>query len=529
MRQLPSLHRAAARSGKFTLGLAVLAAVAAGGCGPADKQAELDGLLKRIDQRLVAQTEQDMRAYLDARMKLRIGPVLPGEDRFVVRHENSVGYNDYWGRATWQGYAYFDAYDILGDEKYLQVALDMADFVVKTQQPKGYWLTLYTVGPSGEVSPAADTRVCRLQDTYQYGRFCYMLYAYNVTGDKKYLDAAIRNADYLLSIQNDNGSWPDYWIDGTIRGESTGVSGNGGVGIGGSYNDGATTLPMMTMIAAYHLTKDRKYLARVGKIGQWIFDTQMGEGKVRGWCQQYDLDNKAIKARNFEMPVIELRTFNRFVVPICTWMYAMTGQERYMTLLAETVEWMESVRQPKGWAYQYLPDGTPVFSMLFKTFRYDSPQTWPKPANEWQARHLNASSKFGSSKSGTSGAKSVLKLWREGGRDAVAKSLTGPVELSPEAYLDARIAAARRALDEANLKVVRQRPIASADPKWALGRGENQRGNAAVQWKFLTDVRIAAGRFTPRQLAGGAPPHCGGRGTHAYKVANWLALPRLPD
>lgn len=36
----------------------------------------------------------------------------------------------------------------------------------------------------------------------------FLIYLYRVTGDTHYLDAARRGADFLLEIQNPNGSWP---------------------------------------------------------------------------------------------------------------------------------------------------------------------------------------------------------------------------------------------------------------------------------------------------------------------------------
>lgn len=59
--------------------------------------------------------------------------------------------------------------------------------------------------------------------------------------------------------------------------------------------------------------------------------------------------------------MIDPRTFGRFVAPLCAWFYVMSGEERYMTLMQETVDWIKSVEKPAGWAYQYLPDGTPCF------------------------------------------------------------------------------------------------------------------------------------------------------------------------
>ena len=67
--------------------------------------------------------------------------------------------------------------------------------------------------------------------------------------------------------------------------------------------------------------------------------------------------------------------------------------------------------------------------------------------------------------------------------------------------------------------------LAKADPKLPLGSGPEINAQADIQWRFLQNVRTAQGKFTPRDLAFGAPPYCGGGGMHAYKVPNWLDVP----
>ena len=235
----------------------------------------------------------------------RVGPILLTEERFTRKlADGSVQVSQYWGRAPMQAYPFFDAYDLLGDKKYLRVALDLADYYLRVQEPEGFWHYAHIVKPDGsarrlELKEANGKAVCRIQDTHQTGCFGLMLYAWRVTGEQKYLDAAKRCGDYLLSIQNENGSWPDWWIPGHKHSDPNPRQ-KAGIISGGSYNDGATTGGLEMMLVMYHLTRDPKYVARVPRLGQWIFDTQLGQGKVRGWCQQYDLDNKPAAARHFE-------------------------------------------------------------------------------------------------------------------------------------------------------------------------------------------------------------------------------------
>jgi len=250
-----------------------------------------------------------------------------------------------------------------------------------------------------------------------------MLYAWKATGEQKYYDSAKRCADYVLSIQNDNGSWPDYWVPGTRLEGRTAFSTKAGMLMGGSYNDGATSGPMEMMIVMYHLTRDPKYVARLPHIGQWIFDTQLGQGKVRGWCQQYGLDNKPHQARNFEMPVIELRTFSRFVAPLCAQFYVISGEERYMRLMQETVDWVKSVERPGkdgGWAYQYLPDGTEVFSHEYKVYHYDKPESWPEGVKAFYDRF----------KVQLTDTELVLAQLKSGGLEALRQWYRGPKKYS---------------------------------------------------------------------------------------------------
>lgn len=550
------------------VGVAVSAAIAA--CAaPAEagaRRAELETLLTKIDMKLYEQCEADVRAWLDQRVETygEFG-VYPFRRRMMkilgdkaTLDLNRGGYAD----AAAQ---FFRAYEILGDKKYLGAGLRTADFYMRIQQPAGHFPRHVSVTRGGEVTVEGserEKRTARIQDGYQFRPFALLLYAYKLAGEKKYFDAAKRCADLIITIQNPkNGSCPDYFDLGHNKRDEL-VTGTRGVGVGGAYNDFATTDAVRMTLLMYHLTRDRKYLVRTAKVGQWIFDTQLGKGKVRGWCQQYGPDNKPAHARGFETAVIGPRTFNRFIGPTLTWFYAMTGRERYRTLLAESCQWLRSVKHPEGWAYQYLPDGTEVYSEDGEIRRYDK---------------LNASRRrrrYSIEKVQLDDTVQVLGVLAKGGLQGLRKWYSGPTKHTPEQYLGARLAAARRATDEGivvplagpnelnhgairgkYLERVRQRwmrPDAPGMPKTdGIGRtGPFRQSWQSIhnwtepyrppfgwaQWQYVCDARLALGKTDPAAAA------TGGRGleamhyyepwdvmgdwtSRAVEVEDWMALP----
>ena len=111
----------------------------------------------------------------------------------------------------------------LWESKYLIAVLQSADIKLAAQWPQGHW-------PWGELG--AD--VVRIQGGFNNEPFWIMLNAYKVSGNKKYLAFAQRCADLLLTLQRENGGWPDQW---SFSGRSAGHS---GVRDGVWFNENAT-------------------------------------------------------------------------------------------------------------------------------------------------------------------------------------------------------------------------------------------------------------------------------------------------
>jgi len=73
---------------------------------------------------------------------------------------------------------FFRAYEIFGDKKYLEAGLDRADVILKAQWPKGHWPWGTRLGEN----------FVRIQDGFNNEPFWIMLYAYKLSGDKKFLN-----------------------------------------------------------------------------------------------------------------------------------------------------------------------------------------------------------------------------------------------------------------------------------------------------------------------------------------------------
>ena len=451
------------------------------------KQKELKTLLARIearenqnwaDPKLIQRVEAEILTWLNN----QIEPVTAiqsytGEDVQRLRY-SAVGF--------------FRAYEIFGDKKYLSAGLRCADLILGSQWPRGHWPW-----------PGKSDNFIRIQDGYTTRPFWIMLYAYKLSGDKKYFESAIRCADVLLSIKRQGGGWGDQWAFGGGR------SGNTGVYHGTSFNDGATNDPFQIMVMAYHLTNEKKYINKLHEVGKFILRARMGEGHVVGWCEQYNDDARPVRARQYEIELPYPRALTRGIGPLLIWLYLMDNDETHMDLLRSAYAWHERVRQkeldPKllaewkamarawspshhtltgnylmeyrpGWPDAWLPDGSNWGRVLsFKMMAWNPltveqkekygnlvDHTWPPVANLAQlARshkpppreynmYVHCHSGIGNS---LSEIRRALLEHKRGGRDGMLKYYSYPTKYTADQYLQARIHAAHRVLDIRNRRM----------------------------------------------------------------------------
>jgi hypothetical protein len=496
--------------------------------GAAEPTAQLlESTLPRLDASLYQESERAVRAELDKLIRQfdEYGIYAPS----LEIHDETITVDLKGGVLADNAARFFQAYEMLNEPRYLRAGLKTADLFLQMQQPRGHFPVRITVRRGGRVIAKGEgymaPEMVRLQNAYQYPSFCLLLYAYKLTGEAKYFDAAKRCADLVQSLQNpENGSCPDY-VGPAQTDRSRLVTTWAGIMVGGSFNDDATSDAVRMAVMMYHMTKKTSYLDRSSKVGQWMFDTQLGEGLVRGWCQQYGPDNQPAWVRSFEAPVIEPRTFSMYVGPMLAWFYAATGEVRYRRLFEETYSWMRSVETPGvagGWAQGFLPDGTPVVSHNNKTYRCDRPETWPDPrrmtADELRVWNdpiqdgVRMSLNAGPSRIYTlDDCQKIKQMLDVGGRDALRAWHRGPTQYSHVQYLEARLEAARRVL------------------------AREIRGTGLTAWEHVWDYRLAQGWIDAKVAAHG------GRGLESYasprphwmeqcmEVEDWLDIPLVPQ
>ena len=452
----------------------------------AEKTRELRKLLADIEERerhpwadpkLLSRVEEEVLTWLDRQTTIEIANQYSGADIQRLR-TTAIGL--------------LRAYEIFGNPNYLNAALQSADIILAAQWPQGHW-------PWGELG--AD--FVRIQDGFNNEPFWIMLYAYKVSGKKKYLASAQRCADLLLTLQRENGGWPDQW---SFSGRS---SGHSGVRDGVSFNDNATNSCFQMMVVMYHLTGDAKYVAKLNRLGDFIATANLGQGHVVGWCEQYHDNGKPVRARQYEIELPYPRAFTRGVGPLLLWLYLIDGNESHMDLLRQAYAWHEHVRQQEldsqvlsqwramserwspahhilsdnylmeyqpGWPDAWLPDGSNWGRVLgFKLMAWN-PLTveqkqkygnlidhdWP-PVSELAElarsghhppRNYNmyvyCHSGMGNS---LSEIRRALLEHKRGGRSALQKYYSNPTCYTADQYLQARIDAAHRVLDLRNRRL----------------------------------------------------------------------------
>lgn len=129
----------------------------------------------------------------------------------------------------------------------------------------------------------------------------YLLHAYAVYKNPKYLKAAERGINYLLKAQYENGGWPQYYPDKRFyRAEIT-------------FNDDAM-IHVMTLLRdvasrqgdynAVDALLTTPCIKAVDKGVSCILKTQIKvNNHGTGWCQQYDpVSLQPAKARSYELP-----------------------------------------------------------------------------------------------------------------------------------------------------------------------------------------------------------------------------------
>lgn len=319
----------------------------------------------QIDEQLMMQGEDLCRHFLDFTASLQMGggwegvytwPNLmpdesPGsyaaaaEDEYTMRHVTP---------------AFLRACEVLRDERYLRVAENCGQMLVKTQDKNGAWCQGYIIMPDQAypVSPGTGS----IEEGTQTDPLRVLFWLWRTTGRSEYRDAAIKSAQFVLGGQKPDGAWP-------LTVNSHTMKPGGGYSGYSTLNDGTTLWGMKAILMGWHLTQDQKYLDALRKAGQWLINTQL-PGKARGWAEQYSDDGKPAWAREFEPPAVCMSAIGEGADALFL-MYDLTGEDQYLAPLRKCVEWgINMPAEHKGYLYYDPETGEPITAKGYKVYRF---------------------------------------------------------------------------------------------------------------------------------------------------------------
>ena len=267
------------------------------------------------------------------------------------------------GGAAALGIIYLYAYEVTGDQRWLEQARSTGHFVLAAQQPEGHWVYMYRLTDFG-AKPYRS--YISLEDGHQSQMMMLLSYLYSVTKEKRFLEGALKSADFILKAQNPDGSFSG--------GYSLKTGGKGG----GYFNDECTQDCMNMLLMARYMTKDPKYLAGWRRTADWVVSAQLG-APTYGWADQYDKNNKPRRARHFEPAAATMRG-GLYASRILLMVYDVTGEKKYLEPIRKYLDWLKNkaATKPKDGKPGYFPayhheNGRPIAMLRGKVYYLDTP------------------------------------------------------------------------------------------------------------------------------------------------------------
>ncbi len=253
------------------------------------------------------------------------------------------------------GEAFLAAYEATGQPGPLEAALDAAYLLVEGQLPSGGWDYYVTLDPADK----QPVRTNLDDDTTQAG-LRFLMRADKALGfkDQKVHEATRRGLESLLVAQYPNGAWFVF-----IRGRAKPYPAEEYPVLKASYpvtwsrtperaqicyilNDDLVPDVVHTMLDAWDIYRDPRYLAAAKKGGDFLLLAQMPEPQP-AWAQTYDAKMQPVWGRKFEPPAIsgaESQTVLESLLSI----YRRTGDKKYLEPLPRALAYFRKSQLPDG-------------------------------------------------------------------------------------------------------------------------------------------------------------------------------------
>lgn len=300
------------------------------------------------------------------------------------------------------GLAYLRAFEVTGEEFYLDAARDTAECLVAGQLESGGWAQVIHFGEAKQLGKyrkrkGGNWNASSLDDGQTQAALRFLIH---VDRALKFKHADIHEAatfglDALLKAQFANGAFPQVW---TKPAEAKPVlkakfpdrdwKTEGRVKNYWDYytlNDGLAGTVADVLILAHQVYGDDKYPAALKKLGDFLILAQLPDPQP-GWCQQYDYDMIPIGARKFEPAAItgwESQDAMDTLIKVARY----TGEKKYLDPIPKALEYYRKLLLPDGKIARYYEFKTdkPLYMDANYQLTYDASAApthygWKQPA-----------------------------------------------------------------------------------------------------------------------------------------------------
>ena len=286
------------------------------------------------------------------------------------------------------GLVYLRAYEVRGDERYLEAASAVADALIWGQLVAGGWH--YIVDFLGESEyryrhevpdDPTDRNTCTFDDDVSQHAIRLMMAVDGVLNCDPYTDAVNYALDFMMESQFPNGAWPQrYPLVGDYPKHYSDYY---------TFNDNAINDCIDVMMEAYTRYGDERYLESAERGGDFIILSQIDQPQA-GWAQQYYWNLTPAWARDFEPPAVCSKVTSNNIKTLLE-LYLLTGNEAYLEPIPAAVEWLNnSMIDENLWARFYeLGTNIPIYCDRDRKLTYNLSELGEERRHGygWQGRY----------------------------------------------------------------------------------------------------------------------------------------------
>jgi len=267
------------------------------------------------------------------------------------------------------GLAFLKAYEATGDQYYLNAATAAAEALAYGQLRSGGWTNCIDFNPRGD--RRADYRNGKgggknnsSLDDGQTQSAIQLVIAVDEAHHMKHAEihqAAIIALDALLAAQFPNGGFPQVWtspVDNQpVRAASYPEYDWRTQGRVKNYwdmytlNDNVCGYVAQTLINAYRIYEDQRYLDALRKLGDFLILAQLPDPQP-AWAQQYNYAMHPIWARRFE-PAAVSGPESQQVIETLLAIAAATGDKKYLEPIPRALAYLRKSQLPDGRLARY--------------------------------------------------------------------------------------------------------------------------------------------------------------------------------